>query len=247
MRSLLVVTVVFSLCLVGQSAKLPSSWGRCHKSDKEFPECLRRNIEGAIRSLNKPNSELGLDTFDPLDIPELYIGEGTGPVNVAQHFKRVKLHGLTNEKVYSADVDFDKKEIRAYSLNPELRLEGEYEMKGRILLLPIVGKGPCNVTLYNMKIHHVLKFDYVERKGKTYMRAVDFTTQMDPDRVTFQFDNLFDGDKQLGDNINKVLNENGLEVFNDVKPGYEKGFALIFKGMANRILPKVAVKDIFLD
>lgn len=43
--------------------------------------------------------ELGLTTFDPLDIPELYIGAGQGPVDVAQHFKNVKLHGLTNVKV----------------------------------------------------------------------------------------------------------------------------------------------------
>lgn len=33
------------------------------------------------------------------------------------------------------------------SISPELRLEADYEMSGRILLLPIQGKGPCNITL----------------------------------------------------------------------------------------------------
>lgn len=45
----------------------------------------------------------------------------------------------------------------------------------------------------------------------------------------------------------QVLNDNSAEVFNDVKAGYEKSFGIIFKDLANRILPKVPVNDIFLD
>lgn len=55
-----------------------------------------------------------------------------------------------------------------------------------------------------MKIHHTMSFDYVERKGKTYMKVSDFTVTMDPEKVVFKFDNLFNGEKELGDNINKV-------------------------------------------
>lgn len=44
-------------------------------------------------------------------------------------------------------IDWDKKLFTSDSLNPNLRLQGDYTMKGRILLLPIVGDGPCNVTL----------------------------------------------------------------------------------------------------
>lgn len=43
--------------------------------------------------------------------------------------------------------DFDKHILGATSLSPELRLQGDYHMKGRILLLPIFGEGKFNVTL----------------------------------------------------------------------------------------------------
>lgn len=43
--------------------------------------------------------------------------------------------------------DWDKKIMQSESINPELILEADYTMKGRVLLLPIVGDGPCNVTL----------------------------------------------------------------------------------------------------
>lgn len=247
MRSFVLAGIVLSVCLIADSAKLPSSWGRCHKSDKNFSECVRKNVQIAISSLNKPTPELGLATFDPLDIPELYIGEGKGPVNVAQHFKNVKLHGLSNVKILKVDIDFDKKILKATSVNPNLRLQADYNMKGRVLLLPIVGDGPCNVTLVNMKINHVMKFETIQRKGKSYMRATDFKTTMNPEKVIFKFDNLFNGQKDLGDNINKVLNENNEEVFKDVKEGYEKSFGLIFLDLTNRVLPKVPQSEIFLD
>ncbi|ENN70878.1 hypothetical protein HUJ04_003490 [Dendroctonus ponderosae] len=242
-----VAAALLALAPSADAAKLPNTWGRCRKSDKDFAECIRKNVELAINSLNKPTPELGLSTFDPLDIPELYIGAGKGPVNVAQHFKKVKLYGLTNAQVIKSNMDWDKKMLISESINPNLRLQGDYTMKGRILLLPIVGDGPCNVTLLNMKITHFMSFDYIERRGKTYMKVTDFRVTMNPEKVIFKFDNLFNGDKELGDNINQVLNENSAEVFEDVRDGYEKSFGLIFKDLANRVLPKVAVKDIFLD
>lgn len=123
--------------------------------------------------------------------------------------------------------DWDKKTMLTESLNPELILEADYTMKGRVLLLPIVGDGPCNVTLcehfelvknpgknknrtflVNMKINHNMTFDYVVRKGKTYMKATDFQVTMNPEKVVFKFDNLFNGQKELGDNINQVLIKN---------------------------------------
>ncbi|XP_050316008.1 protein takeout-like [Anthonomus grandis grandis] len=244
---LVATCLLVSLIGFGESAKLPTTWGRCKRTDSAFPECIRKNLELAIRSMNKPTPELSLSTFDPLDIPELYIGEGKGPVNVAQNFKNVQLHGLTNAKVFKSNFDWDKKQLVTDSLNPELRLEADYNMKGRVLLLPIVGEGRCNVTLFNMKIHHIMSFDYIEKKGKTYIKVTDFKVTMAPERVEFKFDNLFNGQKDLGDNINKVLNENNKEVFDDVRPGYEKSFGLIFKDLANRVLHKVPVNDIFLD
>lgn len=33
---------------------------------------------------------------------------------------------------------------------PELRLDFQYEIKGKIMLLPIYGKGPGSITLSNL-------------------------------------------------------------------------------------------------
>lgn len=36
------------------------------------------------------------------------------------------------------------------------------------------------------------------------MKPVEYKITLKPGKVSYQFDNLFDGQKELGDNINKV-------------------------------------------
>ena len=90
-----------------------------------------------------------------------------------------------------------------------------------------------------------LLFDYVEvpKNGKTYLRFTANELTLDPDFVYFNFENLFNGDKQLGDGINNVLNENYKEVYADVKPGYEKGLGLILEQILNNVFSKVSLEE----
>lgn len=86
-----------------------------------------------------------------------------------------------------------------------------------------------------------------EKKGKTYWAFKEYTITLRPEKVIFKFDNLFDGDQRLGDEILKVLNDNWSEVFADVRPGYEKGIGMIFFGLANRVFTRVPLDEIFLE
>nr|CAH7712250.1 unnamed protein product [Callosobruchus chinensis] len=238
--------VIAAVVALTEAAKLPADWGRCHRADPGFDVCLRENIEEAIHKLINGSPELGLASFDPLDIPELVIGEGKGTVHVTQHFKNLQLHGLTGSKVLSASVDFKEKKLYARSITPYLRLQGHYTMAGKILLLPIVGDGECNITLINTKINHTLTAEEKIKKGKVFWTFKDYTITLTPEKMTYKFDNLFDGDKALGDNINQVLNENWSDVFSDVREGYEKGIGAIFHNLANRVFSIVPLEEIYL-
>lgn len=99
----------------------------------------------------------------------------------------------------------------------------------------------------NIKINHTITGEPYEKKGTTYWKVVNFTSELMPERVVFKFDNLFDGDKRLGSEINTVLNENSADVFADVKSGYEESLGIVFKDVASRVFNRVAMKDIFLD
>lgn len=99
--------------------------------------------------------------------------------------------------------------------------------------------------LEDVTIEALYNFEQVKRKGKTYMNFKDYTFNVSLKGVTFNFENLFNGDKRLGDNINKVLNENSLEVFEDVKHSYERAFGLVLKQLLNNLFSKVSIEEAF--
>lgn len=97
----------------------------CKRKDPNLGECLKVNVQDAIVKLANGElllyiycgaavnfvvvlgaPEIGLKPLDPLDISSLVIGEGSGPVNVKQIFKNVKLHGISTSKVLKYGWEF---------------------------------------------------------------------------------------------------------------------------------------------
>lgn len=84
------------------------------------------------------------------------------------------------------------------------------------------------------------------KKDNAYWKMVDYAVTIQPEKMRYQFDDLFDGDERLGGEINKVMNENWQSIFNDVRDGYERSFGLIFKGLADSLFGRVPIKEIFI-
>ncbi|KAJ8930586.1 hypothetical protein NQ314_016598 [Rhamnusium bicolor] len=70
---------------------------------------------------------------------------------------------------------------------------------------------------------------------------------MKPEKVEYEFENIFPGSKQISDEILKTINENSLDIFNDVKAGFEEIFSLLYLKYTNSVFSKIPLKDVFLD
>ena len=60
------------------------------------------------------------------------------------------------------------------------------------------------------------------------------------------FDNLFNGDKLLGDTTNLFLNENWEEVVNELKPALEIAIGGIFASVIDPVFSKFAYNELLL-
>jgi hypothetical protein len=89
--------------------------------------------------------------------------------------------------------------------------------------------------------------NYEERKnrGKTFIKALSSKVTIDPDMLWVNFENLFNGDKPLGDNINQVLNDNWKDLFEDVRKGYTQAFDTILNHLLNNFFTKVSLEEAF--
>lgn len=116
-----------------------------------------------------------------------------------------------------------------YSISYELHapkpivLQGDYDVSGKILFLPIVGNGKCKINIgklnninvklksnvftqlwYYYFIVEVLKYvgnvinKLVVKNGEKYLEIEKISWKMIPIKMKLKLDNLFNGDKALG-------------------------------------------------
>ncbi|KAJ3651195.1 hypothetical protein Zmor_017248 [Zophobas morio] len=69
--------------------KLPPTFKKCNRNQKDFNECLSKAVKDAIEQLNRPFRDEGLPSLEPLEIPELTVGAGTGASSYEEVFNQI--------------------------------------------------------------------------------------------------------------------------------------------------------------
>lgn len=70
---------------------------------------------------------------------------------------------------------------------------------------------------------------------------------VDPTRMIFNFGNLFNGDKQLGETMNSFLNENWKEIYQEVRATFTNAFAQIFTSVIDNVFSKYPYDKYFSE
>lgn len=87
----------------------------------------------------------------------------------------------------------------------------------------------------------------IEKNGKQYLQADKFKLSFDTRRLYMSFENLFNGDKALGDNMNLFLNDNWQDILKELKPSITEALSQIFAALINAVFNKVPYNEIWID
>lgn len=239
-NSLLINLITISIVLVGiNSAKLPNYITPCKRNDPDFDKCVVKQGQAAIPQFAKGVQKFRVPVLDPMEIVELRVNQGNNQIGLQLILKNIKMHGMGHAKFVSAKTDFDKK-YAIYKLHHDkVVMLSDYEVDGKILVLPIKGNGKSNITITDINIEIDQRWEIIKKNGKDHVNITDYKLKMTNGRSYFKLENLFNGDKTLGDNMNAFLNENWKEVTEDVGPaiteGLEKVFAQVTKNLVNAV------------
>lgn len=107
---------------------------------------MRKSLNSLKRRLPYGIPELFIPPIDPLIIPEVKLNQTTGAIYMNSVFKDVHIYGLSNYSIIDISVDPKKLKITMSFSFPNVTMEATYEMKGKILMMPLAGKGDCRAN-----------------------------------------------------------------------------------------------------
>ncbi|XP_046979931.1 protein takeout-like [Schistocerca americana] len=246
--SALLLLLVFAAHASAAPGKLPSSYKTCKQNDPDFNGCLRAALQYAVPSLKKGIPSLGVPSIDPMPFASIKIEHENKqrPVAADLEFDNLLVYEMSRGSVESVEMVPGSFRLKAHlRADDPIYMIGTYKVDGKVLVLPIKGKGACNITTVGLQADLEMWGEPLERDGEVYWNITNFTVKMDLPKVYLHLDNLFNGDKVLGENMNKFLNENVDLVVEELKPAIEMALAATDMDVARRLFSKVPYNSIF--
>lgn len=245
-KKIICAFVLWSCVANIQSFKFPKDIERCTVGDTD---CITRVTNDFIStSAKKGHSGINLIPIDPLHIPSIAIKQGAeSPVNIELKFTDADILGMSDSRFYKID-GFQADATGKYELNvkaPVLYLVGPYTISGRVLVLPIQGEGNSNTTLIEPDLTMTFDGKSVKRNNQEYLQIENAKLKFTVKKIIFDFQNLYNGDKVLGDSTNKFLNENWNDIFQEIKANVFDAYALITENVLRNVFNKVPYNDLF--
>lgn len=225
-----------------QKSKIPSYIHICKRNDPNVEDCIINSIEKIRGKLRVGIPELEVPGLEPLVIPELVIQRGTRFTATGTN---IVVRGASNFKITKLKVDIPNNIFRFGIKIPALRINSKYSVNAKILSVPIKGQGDVTANATDCIGDVILKAKRVQRDGGIYLEFTDIDLNLRIDNYAIRFENLFDGNKELGDAVNSSLNQNKQEFMQALKPYVEEVIESIFLDIANKITKNFTLDELF--
>ncbi|XP_067014581.2 protein takeout [Anabrus simplex] len=217
----------------------------CRRSDPKLNDCIKDTINALRPALKKGISELKISSAEPMKVPKVQVFQGTGPVSIDSVFTDLTIQGITQYEVKSASADVDKYRVDFEVALPWMYITGNYNISGQILVLPIRGDGDSWSNYTGVTGKASLNGHPETRNGKVYMELDEFKFEIKVDHATIMMNNLFNGNKELGDAMNKFMSDNWEAVFAELKPVVDQAISAILKDVAQKVFKKFPYEELF--
>ncbi|XP_045494943.1 circadian clock-controlled protein daywake-like [Colias croceus] len=243
---ILLVSVLYSSTAEHYKTK-PSFVKTCSLSDPDFDDCSQEAVQSLFNALGPGLPEIDLPSLDPLKIPKIRILQGEGPVNVNAALDDVIVTGFGKTIVLLSQVDSKTYDFYTKVRVPKIRIQGTYDLKGKILLIPLVGRGKCWFEPSNMTIDIVSDVKLYDKGGFTFFNVTQVHVKYNIGLLKLYMHNLFDGISSLEESTNAYLNANWRPVSESLRPILTKTIEDILLGFMQQIFHNLPAKFMIED
>ncbi|KAI5646100.1 hypothetical protein NE865_01993 [Phthorimaea operculella] len=216
-------------CFVAVANAAAASFiNKCKMDDYK---CQKESTQAALAVFTNGIPEFGIERLDPLHFDK--IDATTQELKLI--LKDVDINGVKDCEIKKIVRDVPNGKLFAKGMCTVV-LNGNYEMDGRLLFIPIQGKGKLSAILRKAVVNvEADVVDKVGKDGKTHwdVKAWKHSYEL-KDTAELDLENLFPGNELLGNAARALLKSNANDVIHEVG-------APIIKALLSKVV-KVVVK-----
>ncbi|XP_065371482.1 circadian clock-controlled protein daywake-like [Calliphora vicina] len=221
---------------------------KCKSTDND--KCIGKAIEQIFKLYPNGNPEFGMPSIASFNLTNLKISRSNpnSPIQINFEFIKCSVYGLEKAKILrTAGLDKEFHNVEIDAIIPNLRLNGDFESTGKLLLLPINGKGKAVIELKECKIQTRTKVVLEKRNGKNYAKIKKCKAVIEPKQMLVKLENIINDNAVLSESINGVINENWQDVWSELQEGINKIVENILINLMSDILKELSTDDFYLD
>lgn len=129
----------------------------CPRTDNlaEYNKCILKQLEALTPLLVKGVPSLKLPALDPLFLPSLTVDRNLESLKLKANMSQIRVYGATNYVVHDLKANPNDLTVSLKVSLPHIYVSGEYDVQGRLLLLPLSGLGNFkgNFSKFSMKLN----------------------------------------------------------------------------------------------
>ncbi|CAG9562796.1 unnamed protein product [Danaus chrysippus] len=209
MRVYLCFAAIAAAISCATGGALPSFIKACSASDPNLNQCIENVITSAGPKFARGIPELGIKPLDPVELGRVVVDNPALKLT----FDDTVVTGLAGFRINTFKL-FPEKGKAVVDFTANVTLKAHYVMDGQVLILPIKGDGQAKIKITNLNIN--VKYDYKTVDG--FWTVTGHKDEYKMDRAQFKFTNLFNGNKELAETIDAVINEHWEPVIRDIAP-----------------------------
>ncbi|XP_071860332.1 circadian clock-controlled protein daywake [Bombus fervidus] len=243
MKTIVLTGLIVAMFGVTFARELPDFIHVCKKNDPNLAECIKASVNYLKPKLKTGIPDYKIPSLEPLELKELVATAGG---NIKLMLKNVIVHGASNFTLLRTKANLDTLNFVVELDLPNLSIEGNYDVDGRIILLQIRGSGPMTGDFSNCKALVKLQMQMSKRdNGENYLKLTDLKTRISVGGGKLNLKNLFGGDPVLGEAVNNAINSNFDSFLKEIKPSIESAISNTFTEIANGILQEFTYEMLF--
>jgi len=107
----------------------------------EYNKCVLKQLQALTPYLTKGIPSLKLPALDPLFLPSLTVDRNLESLKIRANMSQIRVYGGTNYIVQDLKANPNDLTVFIKARLPHMYVSGDYDVQGRLLLLPLNGVG----------------------------------------------------------------------------------------------------------